>query len=61
MASIAIRRKRFEEQLQFAHEELAHVSRLNTMGEMASSLAHELNQPLAAIVNHAFVFAAASG
>ena len=53
MASLAIRRKRFEEQLQFAHAELAHISRLHTMGEMASSLAHELNQPLAAIANHA--------
>lgn len=30
-------------------EELAHVTRLNTMGEMASGLAHELNQPLASI------------
>ncbi len=35
------------------HEaELAHVTRLSTMGEMASTLAHELNQPLAAIVNY---------
>jgi two-component system sensor kinase FixL len=34
------------------HEaELAHVGRLSTMGEMASGLAHELNQPLAAISN----------
>lgn len=33
--------------------ELAHVSRLNTMGEMASGLAHELNQPLAAVANYA--------
>jgi len=32
-------------------EELAHVARLNTLGEMATGLAHELNQPLAAIVN----------
>lgn len=31
-------------------EELAHVSRLNTLGEMASGLAHELNQPLMAII-----------
>lgn len=31
--------------------ELAHVARLSTMGEMATGLAHELNQPLAAIAN----------
>jgi signal transduction histidine kinase len=30
--------------------ELAHVSRLTTMGEMAATVAHEINQPLAAIV-----------
>jgi C4-dicarboxylate-specific signal transduction histidine kinase len=34
-------------------EELAHVARLNTLGEMASNLAHELNQPLTAIVAYA--------
>jgi two-component system sensor kinase FixL len=35
------------------HEaEMAHVARLSTMGEMASGLAHELNQPLAAISNY---------
>ncbi len=33
--------------------ELAHVSRLSTMGEMAAILAHEINQPLAAISNYA--------
>jgi C4-dicarboxylate-specific signal transduction histidine kinase len=33
--------------------ELAHAARLNTLGEMAAGLAHELNQPLAAIVNYA--------
>ncbi len=33
--------------------ELIHVSRLSTMGEMATGLAHELNQPLSAIVNYA--------
>jgi PAS domain S-box-containing protein len=33
-------------------EELAHVARLNTMGEMASGLAHELNQPLTSIVGY---------
>ncbi len=35
------------------HEALAHVSRLSTLGEMASGIAHEFNQPLAAIVNYA--------
>ncbi|MEM9419725.1 MAG: PAS domain-containing protein, partial [Planctomycetota bacterium] len=34
-------------------EELAHVTRLNMLGEMASGLAHELNQPLSAISNYA--------
>jgi C4-dicarboxylate-specific signal transduction histidine kinase len=33
--------------------ELTHVLRLSTMGEMAAGLAHEINQPLAAIVNYA--------
>lgn len=33
-------------------EELAHASRLNTLGEMASGLAHELNQPLMAIIGY---------
>jgi PAS domain S-box-containing protein len=32
--------------------DLAHMGRLTTMGEMASGLAHELNQPLAAIINY---------
>ena len=34
-------------------EELAHASRLATLGELASSIAHEMNQPLATIVNFA--------
>lgn len=34
-------------------ERLAHVTRLNTMGEMASGIAHEINQPLAAIAAYA--------
>ena len=40
---------------QSAHElrnELLHVSRLSELGEMASALAHELNQPLTAIINY---------
>ena len=38
--------------LQELQSELVHVSRLSAMGEMASALAHELNQPLAAISNY---------
>jgi two-component system sensor kinase FixL len=38
--------------LQELQSELLHVSRLSAMGEMASALAHELNQPLAAISNY---------
>ncbi len=42
------------EQRQQRHEaELAHVARIATMGEMAASLAHELNQPLQAVVTYA--------
>jgi two-component system sensor kinase FixL len=43
-------RKRAEEALQQAQAELAHVTRVTTMGELAASIAHEINQPLAAIV-----------
>jgi PAS domain S-box-containing protein len=39
--------------LREAQTELAHVSRLTTMGEMAASIAHEVNQPLAGIVTNA--------
>lgn len=46
-------RIRAEEDAQRRRAELAHIDRLNTMGEMASGFAHELNQPLAAIVNFA--------
>jgi two-component system sensor kinase FixL len=38
--------------LQELQSELVHISRLTAMGEMASALAHELNQPLAAISNY---------
>lgn len=38
--------------LQELQSELVHVSRLSAMGEMASALAHELNQPLSAISNY---------
>ena len=43
-------RKRAEEALQRAQAELAHVTRLTTLGQLAASIAHEVNQPLAAIV-----------
>lgn len=41
-----------ERRLQDMQSELVHVSRLTALGEMASALAHELNQPLAAIANY---------
>jgi len=41
-----------DERLRQHEEEIAHISRMSTMGEMASGLAHELNQPLAAILNY---------
>jgi len=36
-----------------SRERLAHVSRLNTMGEMAAGIAHEINQPLTAVTSYA--------
>jgi two-component system sensor kinase FixL len=45
-------RRRTEAQLEVLQAELVHMSRLTAMGEMASTLAHELNQPLAAIANY---------
>ena len=46
-------RKLGEEALQKAHAELAHVTRVTTLGELTASIAHEINQPLTAIVNNA--------
>ena len=45
-------RRRAEAQMQELRAELLHVSRLAAMGQMASVLAHELNQPLAAASNY---------
>jgi two-component system sensor kinase FixL len=45
-------RQETEARLQDIQSELLHMSRLTAMGEMASTLAHELNQPLAAIANY---------
>ncbi|HYC21364.1 MAG TPA: PAS domain S-box protein [Candidatus Bathyarchaeia archaeon] len=45
--------KQAEQQAREHRTQLAHVLRLGTMGEMASGLAHEINQPLGAIANYA--------
>ncbi len=45
-------RREAQERLRCHQMELAHVGRLSTMGEMASGIAHELNQPLAAVANY---------
>ncbi len=45
-------RKRGEDEMQQTRAELEHTSRLVTAGEMAFGLAHELNQPLCAILNY---------
>ncbi|MDX2170279.1 MAG: PAS domain S-box protein [Deltaproteobacteria bacterium] len=46
-------RREAEERARVQHAELAHVQRVATIGEMTAQLAHEINQPLAAIVNYA--------
>jgi two-component system sensor kinase FixL len=46
-------RRRAEEQARQHLQQLAHVSRVSSMGEMASAIAHEINQPLTAIANYA--------
>ena len=45
--------KRAEEELQRRKDELAHMSRVVTMGELATSIAHEINQPLTVILSGA--------
>ena len=53
MATIArdiTERKRSEEALRAARDQLAHIARVTTMGELAASIAHEVNQPLTAVV-----------
>ena len=46
-------RKRADEALRKAQANLAHVTRLTTVGELTASIAHEVNQPLAAVVMNA--------
>ncbi len=45
--------RRAEEQLRQAQTDLAHISRVTTMGELTASVAHEVNQPIAAAVTNA--------
>jgi signal transduction histidine kinase len=44
--------KRSQEALHQAQAELAHVTRVTTLGELTASIAHEVNQPLAAIITN---------
>jgi PAS domain S-box-containing protein len=46
-------RKRAEEELHEAQANLAHITRVTALGELAASIAHEVSQPLAAIVTNA--------
>jgi C4-dicarboxylate-specific signal transduction histidine kinase len=48
-----IRADHAEEALRKAQMELAHVTRVTTLGELTASISHEVNQPLAAVVNAA--------
>jgi signal transduction histidine kinase len=53
LASIAVEREQAEEALRQAQADLAHVSRVTTMGELTASLAHEVKQPIAAALTNA--------
>ena len=53
LASIAIEGERAEEALRQAQGEIARVSRVTTMGELTASVAHEVNQPIAAAITDA--------
>jgi len=44
--------RRVEEQAHLARVELRHVARVTTLGELTAAIAHEINQPLTAIVTH---------
>ena len=45
--------RRVEDALRSARDELSRASRLTTLGELAASIAHEINQPLAAVLTNA--------
>jgi PAS domain S-box-containing protein len=53
--------KRADERQKEQHSTLAHMERIRTMGQMASGLAHELNQPLGAILNYTVALQATLG
>jgi NO-binding membrane sensor protein with MHYT domain/signal transduction histidine kinase len=53
LASIAVEREQAEAALRQAQADLAHVSRVTTLGEMAASIAHEVDQPLSGVVINA--------
>lgn len=46
-------RESFEARLLALREELVHVARVNELGQVSAGIAHELNQPLAAVLNYA--------
>lgn len=63
-SSVAVRQRRTAQQLEQRvaertgqllrlQEDLAHVARISTMGELTASIAHEVNQPLAAVITNA--------
>jgi C4-dicarboxylate-specific signal transduction histidine kinase len=52
-ARLYAERQRTEEALRQTQAELAHAARLTTLGELTASIAHEINQPLGAMVNSA--------
>jgi two-component system, LuxR family, sensor kinase FixL len=51
----ALWRRQVEVETQRLRQEMAHIGRVSAMGELTASLAHELNQPLTAILNNATV------
>jgi len=52
-AILGVRWRRAQMEMAREQQRLAQVSRVNSMGELASGIAHELNQPLSAILNYA--------
>jgi signal transduction histidine kinase/PAS domain-containing protein len=53
IALIALERDRIQDSLRKAQANLAHMTRVTTMGELTASIAHEVNQPLTAVINNA--------